>query len=94
VDAGLTPIRSLSPLPTPRLTRGSNPLVEVTIIGKKPGQSVEKRRREREKFFKKQDKEARKAARLEENARRKETGEDFPLPAAPEDEDPPDRPKA
>jgi len=82
----LVPSRSHPPAPFgPRPPVPRNPPIEVTIIGKKPGQSVDKRRREREKIFKMQEKAARKAARLEENARRKAAGEDYPLPATPDD---------
>ncbi|QDU68125.1 hypothetical protein [Engelhardtia mirabilis] len=49
---------------------------EVKVIGKKPGQSVEKRRREREKHLKRQDKAARRRDYKEEKERRKEAGEE------------------
>jgi len=52
------------------------PSIEVKVIGKKPGQSVEKRRREREKHLKRQDKAARRRDIKEEKERRIEAGEE------------------
>lgn len=51
------------------------PLERDLIIAKKPGQSVEKRRRERERHLKREEKAERKRVRKEEMERKKLSGE-------------------